>query len=767
MKQLVLAFSVPYVTCQSCIQSIRTIVTGSFQTKFDSFELLDYFQYDLEKKIIQLKVNVFDEQMSEHAIAAELMSILASDLEDIGQEINVISPPQYQHYLGFIFSFMAGLFWLSLSLGIWVLAPWVYPVAVGVSLVLLSILAKDFFHHAFFQLQAGFKNKTVPFFNMDSLFVLTGMVVILSTLLSLYFPIFPNLLEAGFLIFGFRHLGILFQSYLDKKLGFSRSLVDMFQFRKYSLKDGGEKVSAKDLKKGQKILIQKGDILPIDGIIISKSQDLEMQDMLANGSYLPFYPQACQKILAGMECMQGDCVVEVTHDLVHCRLQDIDSSVLKIGNKEKKAAISNKIEKWLQWFIPAVLMISVVSFIVISQFFPIAMALQCAIAVLVSACPCTLGLIIPMALRMGAYKASVHQTHFQSSGALQKASEAKVLVMDYNGTLSKGEIHVADFQRISPSLNIPHALQVIYTIEKEMLKHRPSQLLGGKIKAYVESLGHKTHVEGQCEDLGCGGKLITEQGTYFFGNNQLLNNLMISGGERLPQRLYLIHQAFETMEYELMGYLDCNDPPREEARSFVHHMIDQGKTVKICTGADEQTAKYIANILDIAEESISSNNRMPDKKQYLQKLRTQYPSEAIVMIGDAINDKAAFQECDLSIFLLNPNNASDMSKDLKNSVDILSYSGSLMEIAEAFKIADETFYVIKQNLYISFVYNFASLLLAAGVLLAIGVSMHPVIGVTLMIIQSILLMLNAYRLMFSHHNLPDAELANRQALTAT
>jgi Cu2+-exporting ATPase len=100
-------------------------------------------------------------------------------------------------------------------------------------------------------------------------------------------------------------------------------------------------------------------------------------------------------------------------------------------------------------------------------------------------------------------------------------------------------------------------------------------------------------------------------------------------------------------------------------------------------------------------------------------------------------------------------------------VDILSYAESLMGIAEAFKIADQTFYVIKQNLYVSLVYNFASLLLAAGVLLAVGVSMHPVVGVTLMIVQSILLTLNAYRLMFNNHTFADAEPANRQALTPT
>jgi P-type Cu2+ transporter len=768
MKQLLLTFYAPHVQCMSCVRSIERQLSAFFDHRYESFQLQKYFQYDLDNKTIQLKVWLSNDKISEHEITHILLK--SFDLEAIGQEMHLIeqSYAQHQHYWGFAFCWFAGLFWMSLSLGFWVLAPWIYPLSVGVSLLMLSVLAKDFFYHAILQFKAGVNNKTTAFFNMDSLFVSTGIVVVLSTVLGLFFPLFPNLLEAGFLIFAFRHLGIVFQSYLDKKLGFSRSLIDMFQFRKYFLKVQNQKIFAKDLKPGQQILIRKGEILPIDGEIISQSPDFEIRDILDTGSYLSSYPQSGENLLAGVECLNGECVVEVRRSLDDCRLKKIDETVLEMGNIEKKAAISQQVESWLQWFIPVVFLTALFSFIIVSQFFPLAIALKCAIAVLVSACPCTLGLIIPMALRMGAYKASIHQILFQNSEALEKASKAKLFVMDYNGTLTKGELHLSDFHLSTTSIDEMKALQMIYTLEKEMLKHRPSQLLGQKILEMIEAKGGHQVLPVKCQDLGFGAEFSDDTGRYFFGNNALIAHLNLKEIETAPHRLYLIHQDMDNGSFNLLGYLDANDQLRHDAKKLVHRLLQQGKKVKICTGADEQTAQYISKVLDLSLENIQFNQRMSDKKNYLTRLKEEYPQEKIVMIGDAINDKEAFRKADVSVFLVNKNNQSDMSQTLKRSVDILSLSGSLESLAYAFEIADDTFYVIKQNLLMSFMYNFCSLMLSAGVLIALGVSMPPALGVVLMIVQSILLTLNAYRSIFFHQREEtDKVLENRQALTPT
>jgi Cu2+-exporting ATPase len=767
MQNQILLFSTPDVGCRSCVESIQNHISKFFNQSFDSFKLLNFFEYDLTKKTISLKVEINADKVTHSDVAQILIDTFA--LDQIAQEIVWIEDKNVeQHYGAIFFNFIFALFWMGISAGLWTLTPFFSVLAVAISIPSLVWSAKNFFRHAFLQFSSGLKDKAISLFNMDSLFVITGTIVAISSVLSLFFPFFPNLLEAGFLIFGFRHLGIFFQAYLDKKIGFSKSLVDMFQYRQYLLTESQLPVFARDLKVGQKITIKKGEFFPIDGILIKSTDDFEIRDMLDTGSYLTKDVSAGHLILAGSECMQGECEIEVTHSLQDSRLGRIDQSVLEIASSKNKTTIMTQVDTWMQWFIPGVLGLSLVSFLLVGQWYSLSVAINCAISVLVSACPCTLGLIIPMALRMGAYKSSVYQILFQSSEALQKAAEADVFVMDYNGTLTKGEVVINEFSQCNLEYQRTHLLDVIYTIEHEMLTKRPSHSLGKKIKEYIESEGETNLLSGYCEDFGYGGFLEINQEKWWFGNNQLLTHLKQDGIESKPHRLYLFCQKSNSSRCEMVGTFDYADPLKPHAKEFVQEMLSQGKSVKVCTGADSTTASYLAKELGLSMEQVSYNNRMPDKRLFFQQLKHEFPTQSMVMIGDAMNDREAFKECDLSIFINNTNNSGFLHESLKKSVDILVLSNELMDIALAFKIAQETMSVIQQNLIFSMIYNGLALLLAGGVFLAWGISLPPVIGVVVMILQSILLTLNAYRIMFFNAHPADAfDFENRNALTPT
>ena len=183
-------------------------MTKHFNQRFHHFELMEYFQYDLAQKTIQLKVKMLDDSEDAALVARQLMDILA--LEDIGQEMTFIQK-QYSniHYYGALLGLIAALFWIVISMGFLILTPGIQAFAVILSVGLLNWMSSSFFKHALLQAKLGWNDRSKPFFNMDSLFVSTGIMIICSSVLNLFFPWLPNLLEAGFLIFGFPlHLSV-------------------------------------------------------------------------------------------------------------------------------------------------------------------------------------------------------------------------------------------------------------------------------------------------------------------------------------------------------------------------------------------------------------------------------------------------------------------------------------------------------------------------------------------------------------------------------
>lgn len=743
MKQAILNFSTPYVSCINCIKTIQNHITKKFNQRFDHFELMNYFQYDLAQKTIQLKVNVSDEYQEIVFLAQQLIDVLA--LEDIGQEMIFIQQNPYSniHYYGALLGLLAALFWIVISTGFWILAPGMQVSAVVLSVGLLSWMSSSFFKHAWMQAKLGWNDRTKPFFNMDSLFVSTGLLIICSSICNFFFPWLPNLLEAGFLIFGFRHLGIIFQSYLDKKIGFSRSLVEMFQYRKYQLYSNMNTIYAKDLEVRQRFSVQKGEIVPVDAQLIAYSDDFEIRDMLETGSYQLLSVAKMKLFLAGAECVAGQAVFEVSQVLQQSRFARMDQSIASLVQSQQKSPILNRLDDWLQWFIPGIFLISMTSFLVVSQFFPIATAFTCALSVLVSACPCTLGLIVPMALRMGAYKSSAEQIFFQSSEALQKAAHVDILVFDYHGTLTQGDWQISEFQ-CSSMISNQKALQVIYTIESCMHVHP----LKKKIIEFIQKQQAHQSLSGQVKDLRYGGKLITDEGDWWFGNSQILEDLNLQNRDEASHRLYLLFQPKSGEPIIRVGFFDVYDPLKKDAKKLINQMREKGTDVRICTGADESTASMISAQLGMDKTLVSYNNHMDDKMKFLKGLKQQYPNQILAMVGDAINDKEALNACDLSIFMINEYNQSYLNTDLKNSVDILVVSDALMNMVHAFQIAHDTMSVIEQNLFLSMMYNVLSLILAAGVFLAWGFSLPPVIGVLLMMTQSVFLLLNTYRVIF-------------------
>ena len=752
------SFKIDNISCLSCKSKIIAHIQAANSYQSQGFELVA-FNLDMETKALSININSEDSrqdafQKTHHWLKHHVLKNSTFTINQAFLEANADLKPKWDtHRMGALIGLGFGLFWMLSSLGFWTLAPWIMPFLVFSNSVVLTFLAYPFLQNAWQQLKLAWNGAyQKPWFNMDSLFSLSGILVIAVSIASLYLPFFSSMLEAGFLVFGFRHLGIMFQAYLDKKMNFSKPMVQLFKGKSYqTLTEDGQLltlVEAQALKSKDIIRCKSEQVIPVDGIIRHISSDLALVDNLKNGSYFPTTISVGEKVLAGTLVRSGEVELQVENPLDVSRLSVLDQSVTNIQSQLLPAPIQTKTQGWLQWFIPGLMVLALLTGGLVANWFSLALGIKSAVSLLVSACPCTLGLIVPMALRMGAYKASLEQAVFKSGEALQLAAQADILVLDYNGTLTLGKPQIKTFVGGDNNAHV----QILYAIEQQLLQSRPGHLLGEAIFSYLKQLMQERGVgslelsEAVFEDLKYGAKLELPTGTYYFGNNRLLTQLHMTV-EAVEHRHYLLFQALGQSDVSVQAYLDIEDELRQDAKPFIESLKQRNKIVVVCTGADDITADKISRELSLERGLIKANSSFNDKPKEIAFLRQLYPNKTVAMLGDGINDKPALEASDLKILMKNSQLPNDFR--IADSANLEIHSEYLASLIQAFDISEQTFELISQNLSLSIIYNFLVLgVTTAGAMLA-GWSLHPAVGVLLMIVQSALLVLNTYRTLLS------------------
>ncbi len=769
MRGLELSFKIENVSCANCQLKIMQLLE-QHQPSFSHGLLLDlkrsYFNLDSKTLTLfiyteQNPIQAYQQLLSflQHKIFLQTKFKVDSawaqrQLQALKQNIQLDGQAaDRSHYWGALAGLSMGVLCVVLMLT----GAMLQPLFIWASSFLLMAVAKPFFYNAWFQLKSAWRSPSQAWFNMDSLFVLTGIIVIGVSIASLYSPIFSCMMEAGFFIFGFRHLGCIFQAYLDRKMGFSMPWVQRFRERPFALSNSRfEKLdlqAAHLFNQGDWMVCKAGDILPVDGVIKDCSPDVELVDHMKSGTYLALESvKKGQVLLAGMSLTSGEVLLQVTEPLSSSRLAQLDESVANMRSVYAPAPIVSQTSRWLQWFIPGLLVLSAVTGVGIGFLFSSKLAIECVVSILVSACPCTLGLIIPMALQIGAYKASLQDAVFKSGEALQMAARVSICILDYNGTMTRGQPWVSHLE-VMDGVSEQHVTQLIYSMECKMLAKR-SQVIGQAIqtrmKQWLDEADVKQHNQFeamQFEDLSFGASLTGETEIYWFGNHNLLRHLDVNfpDVQEIAYRHYLIVQQSIDAPKQLLAYVDIADEVREDAAQFVQSLQAQGKHVVVCTGADELTADKIARVLHLSRSSIRASCLPESKLAVIDELRQQYPQQIICMLGDGANDKLALEASDLRVWLKNKNLPDDLQ--VHESANLEIHSDELQALLKALHISEQTFDLIYQNLYFSFAYNLAVLTLACGGLLMFGMVLHPAIGVSLMIVQSALLALNAYRIL--------------------
>ncbi|MGQ3891573.1 heavy metal translocating P-type ATPase [Legionella sp. CNM-4043-24] len=608
--------------------------------------------------------------------------------------------------------------------------PFAVMISLGVASIILTLIlgARSYYEAA----QKLIKSRTLT---MDTLFAISTLTVIGVSIAAFFVPWLPMMLDAGLLIFGFRHVGQAIEESVKRSMSLDKKFQDDLPKRvRVCLPENKCWRALTEIVPGDILRIEAGELIPVNGECLNDGADL--YDTIKTGASQARAASRGEPLLSGMRLHETSrpMYIRATATMTSSHLAVLDQNIA-LANSEK-APIQEVTGRILQYFIPAVIALAIISGIVIGVLFPPALAIQCAVAVLVSACPCTLGLVVPLAVKIGMQKGAQHGVQFKSGKTLQAADAIDVVVFDLNGTLTEGMPAVDSFVCVADDAE-PRAL-LAFAAAMERSSDHP---MARAISQYAQSLSIDTlPVDWDAEidsTHHSGLSIISGDEQWSIGNATMMRE---QGVSELPSPPAL--QGGETLIYlsknrVVQGYFVLSDPLRREACHTIHTLMKLGKEVHICTGADEATARRYAGLLGIPPERVAAacvglaeSGQERDKRAYIQSLRQR--GLRVAMVGDAGNDSLALAESDFGIAV----KSSSGSLITQQEAGAVVQSGSLLPIASAFEVAQQTVRNIKYSLIFSLGYNTVGILLAGGLMVAaIGFAFNPGFGALLMVVQ--------------------------------
>ncbi|KTD14653.1 cation transport ATPase [Legionella gratiana] len=746
-------FYVEGMTCVNCSNGIKHCLRSKFGDKLHYFHV-DLTTADPKKTLVTLDN---DEDTRAHQI---IWSELKEEIEDIGfscreYEYTPESAPKgaiqnklqeqpqqalswntlitkvkalvASHWFLGAVGCIAGLAVLIACLATGGSLAFMIPIAIFSTLTTLALGANSYY-------QAWSKLTKTGILTMDSLFALSSLSILAVSIASLFVPWLPMMFEAGLLIYGFRHIGIAIEETIKEKISTARFQDRAPKMARKQIDLDIEETQLEHIKLNEVIVIHPGEIIPLDGICVN---DSIIYDTIITGATRPHYFSAEKKVLAGMRLAENTnpLKIRVTHTHTNSYLKRLDASIEK--SILEKAPIEIKTEQLLTYFIPTVIALAVISGVIMGFFFPAAVALQCVISILASACPCTLGLITPLAVNTGMHKAAENGVQFKSAKTLQQAEQIDTVIFDLNGTLTTGVPKIKNLYLLDNSkLSEADFLSICESLEK-----KSSHPIGKAIYSFASQHNNpKLEATELDETYHSGVSGVVQDNHYTIGSKALMHEK----GVAIPSELkHLPLAAGDQLVYvarnqEIIGVMVVTDPLRKEAQRTINALKTMGKEIHLCTGADEETALRYAKALGIEKvyanciaSSMENNHR--SKTAYIQALKKQ--GRRVAMIGDAGNDAEAIAASDLGIAI-----ASDGSDELTQQVaGIVIHNDTLLPIASAFAVSKQTVANINQNLAMNLIYNSAAIPAAAIF------TLNPVICVALMITQACITFMNVYR----------------------
>ncbi len=503
------------------------------------------------------------------------------------------------------------------------------------------------------------------------------------------------------------------------------------------IKENGEEVDIpiEQIKVGDLLRVRPGEKIPVDGEVVEGESYVD--ESMITGEPVPVKKKKGDKVIGATVNKKGSLVVKaekIGSDTMLAR-------IVKMVNEAQRsrAPIQKLADTVSGYFVPVVIVISIVTFIVWFNFGPeprFTFALINAIAVLIIACPCALGLATPMSIMVATGKGATHGILFRNAEAIERFEKVNTLIVDKTGTLTEGEPRVTV---IKPIGDFSEEDVLFYAASLEKSSEHP---LGASVVNKALEKGLKlSSPENFSSITGKGivgkvdGKMVA------VGNEKIASELNVDLSEIKSEIENLQNKAYTVVtiivDSKPAGIIGITDPIKETSLEAIKTLNKLGIKVVMATGDNEKTANAIAKELGI--KYVFAEVLPEDKVNLVKKFKDE--GDVVAMAGDGINDAPALTLADVGIAM---GTGTDIAIE---SAEVTLVKGNLQGIVKAYKLSKATMRNIKQNLFFAFIYNAVGVPVAAGVLYPFfGILLSPIIAAAAMSFSSVSVIGNSLRL---------------------
>lgn len=594
-------------------------------------------------------------------------------------------------------------------------------------------------------------------FNMFTLIGLGAGVAWVFSLGAILFPsFFPEqflgadgavhvYFEAATVILTLVLLGQVLEARAHEKTNFAiKSLLNLAPNTATRIKDGKDEVVAlDDIVVGDKLRVKPGEKVPVDGVILEGSGSID--ESMISGEPIPVSKNVGDEIKSGT--INGNTALIMEAEKVGA--ETLLAQIIDMVNEasRSRAPIQRLVDKVSSWFVPIVAGIAVITFIVWAIFGPYpsyVYALINAIAVLIIACPCALGLATPMSVMVGVGKGAQSGVLISHAKVLEELHKVDTLIIDKTGTITEGNPTVDKIYSLSDNYATEEVIKYMYD-----LNIHSEHPLGNAIVEYAQENIHET-LEKESETKlnnfeavsGMGVQADYKGSLIALGNKALLDKNGVKMTAVHKQQIEKEQAQGKTVsilsvDKEIAGFVTIQDAIKETSIEALKQLREKGIHIKMLTGDNPNTAKVVAEAVGI--EDFEAECLPGDKRDIVKGLQDE--GKVVAMAGDGINDAPALAQADVGIAM---GSGTDVAME---SSEVTLVHGDLRGIIKAVNLSDKVMKNIHQNLFFAFIYNTIGIPIAAGVLFPVfGLLLSPMIAALAMSFSSVSVIMNSLRL---------------------
>nr|WP_299207051.1 heavy metal translocating P-type ATPase [uncultured Brumimicrobium sp.] len=728
-----LTFPVTGMTCVGCASSVENIlnkmdgVTEAGVNFASNTVLVSYDSKKVSKE--QLKSNL---QSAGYDIIISEKNAKEEQEEQQDKAYKEVKKRTFWAAILTLPVFVLGMFFMSWTPGNYISLIFATPV--------LFIFGRSFFINAWKQA----KHKKV---NMDTLVALSTGIAYLFSLFSTFFPSVLEsqgitahvYYEAATVIITFILLGKVMEE--KAKSNTSSALKKLMGLQPKTLRaiiNGTEQeIPIEAVEKGNIIIIRPGERVPVDGVVIQGNSFVN--ESMITGEPVPVEKYEGEKVFAGTVNQKGSFHFTAEKVGKDTLLSQIIKRVQEAQGS--KAPVQQLVDKIASIFVPIVIGVAILTFIVwmsLGGDLAFSHGLTTAIAVLIVACPCALGLATPTAIMVGIGLGAENNILIKDAESLELGHKVDAIILDKTGTITRGKPNVTDEKWL---INENKAILRSKLLALEADSEHP--LADAVIRKLKEEGVEPSKMTDFNSITGRGVQAKDEDGkTFFIGNRALVEGQGIAIDEALNDTVQKWQNEAKTVVFftddkQLLAILGIADEIKENSIQAIKDLKGLGVDVYMLTGDNQNTATAVAQQVGISE---FKGGVMPsDKSDFVQQL--QKDGRVVAMVGDGINDSEALAQADVGIAM---GHGSDIAMDVAK---ITLTTSDLAAIPKALKLSSRTVKGIRQNLFWAFFYNVISIPVAAGVLYSVnGFLLDPMIAGAAMAFSSVSVVLNSLRL---------------------